>query len=357
MPIPEQRDLGEARAQLTSWLQARVPEATDVWVSELSSPSFTGFSNETLLFDAGWVTDGTKHDEHLVARVKPSQHSIFLEHNFDAQYLVMDALATRTSIPVPTTFWLATDDSPFGTPYYVMAKVDGQVPGDNPPYTTEGWLLDATPAQQERLWWSGLDVMADIHGLDWRALGLEFLTEPGRGTAGLTDQIDYYERYLRWATRTRVNHVAEAALEWIKEHRPDEPAADLCWGDSRIGNMIFDDYRCAAVLDWEMVTLGDPSQDLAWWLFLDRHHSEGCGVPRLPGFPSREATVARWETRTGRTANDLDFYEMFAGFRFAVIMMRVIQLAVDYELLPADADMETNNIVTTLLSTMLDQHA
>ena len=64
--------------------------------------------------------------------------------------------------------------------------------------------------------------------------------------------------------------------------------------------MIFDDHRCVAVLDWEMVTLGPWEQDLAWWLFLDRHHSEGLGVPRLEGFPSHRDTVAHYERLMGR---------------------------------------------------------
>jgi aminoglycoside phosphotransferase (APT) family kinase protein len=140
----------------------------------------------------------------------------------------------------------------------------------------------------------------------------------------------------------------------VQDNRPatDEPRA-LCWGDSRIGNIIFKDYRAAAVLDWEMVTLGDPAQDLGWWLFLDRHHAEGSGAPRLPGFPSRDATVARWVERTGRSAAELEFYEVFAGFRFAVVMVRLATLLVQYELMPPDTDLASNNAVTRLLATIL----
>ena len=119
--------------------------------------------------------------------------------------------------------------------------------------------------------------------------------------------------------------------------------------------MIFDDFRCRAVLDWEMVTPGDPVQDLAWWLFLDRHHSEGLGAPRLPGFPSREATVSRWEELTGRHADHLDWYEVWAAFRFGVVMIRMSRLMILFELLPADSDFERNNAVTRLIDTLLDR--
>ena len=355
MPIPEQRNLVEARGQLQSWLEAQLPDATGVEVSELSTPGFTGFSNETLLFEAAWTAGGEAHREALVARVLPTGHTVFLEQNFELQFRVMRALRENTEIPMPPMRWLETDAGVLGSPFYVMGRVDGEVPGDNPPYTTEGWLYEAAPENQERLWWSGIDTLADIHRLDWKALGLEFLEQPGVGTASLDDQLDYYERYFAWAANGQPNRIAEAAWEWVKANRPatDEPRT-LCWGDARIGNMIFDDFRCAAVLDWEMVTLGDPVEDLGWWLFLDRHHAEGTGVPRLPGFPSRADTVIRWEERTGRAARDLEFYEVFAGFRFAVVMIRIAQLVVQYELVPPDTDLATNNAVTRLLSGMLD---
>jgi aminoglycoside phosphotransferase (APT) family kinase protein len=197
--------------------------------------------------------------------------------------------------------------------------------------------------------------MARVHGTDWKALGLEFLDRPHRGSPGLDQEVNYYKRYLEWAAGGTPQPIAEAVLDWIEANRPatDQAPLALCWGDSRIGNQIFRDFECRAVLDWEMVTLGDPVMDLGWWLFLDRHHSEGLGVPRLPGFPSREATVTRWEELTGRRAEHLDFYETFAGFRFAVIMVRLAGLLDTYELLPPDSDMATNNVVTQLLAKML----
>jgi aminoglycoside phosphotransferase (APT) family kinase protein len=102
-----------------------------------------------------------------------------------------------------------------------------------------------------------------------------------------------------------------------------------------------------------MVALGPWEQDLAWWLFLDQHHSEGVDAPRLAGFPAHADTVVRYEDLMGRTAEHLDYYAVFAGFRFAVIMIRVIAMAVAFELLPPDTDMGTNNVVTKLLARRL----
>jgi aminoglycoside phosphotransferase (APT) family kinase protein len=235
-----------------------------------------------------------------------------------------------------------------------MEKIDGRIPEDNPPYHTDGWVTEIAPDDRETMWWSGIDQMARVHHVDWQALGLDFLDDAKRGHPGIEQQLAYYGEYLGWAAEGRPQPVTEAALEWLRANRPrpDGPTG-LCWGDSRIGNMIFDNNHCVAVLDWEMVTLGPWEQDLAWWLFLDRHHSEGLGVPRLAGFPSHEETVARYELLMGRSAEHLDYYEVFAGFRFAVVMIRVIAMAVAFELLPPDTDMGTNNIVTTLLGRQL----
>jgi aminoglycoside phosphotransferase (APT) family kinase protein len=116
---------------------------------------------------------------------------------------------------------------------------------------------------------------------------------------------------------------------------------------------MFRESRCVAVLDWEMATLASPVMDLAWWLYFDRHHSEGCDVPRLAGFPSREETVARYREGTGFPTDRLDYYELFAALRFAVIMIRVGQQLIGAGLLPPDSDFETNNTATQMLAKVL----
>jgi aminoglycoside phosphotransferase (APT) family kinase protein len=353
MPVPQQRDLEVARHALTAWLRDRL-DADDVRLSDITGPAFTGFSNETLLFDAEWTAQGEPHRQGMVARVKPTGYTIFLEAGFEEQYRVMEALGHHSDVLVPPVIGYESDESVLGAPFFVMEKIDGRIPEDSPPYHTEGWVTGIAPDDRETMWWSGIEQMAQVHRLDWRALGLDFLDVAARGKAGIEQQLDYYGEYLDWAAEGRPQPVTEAALEWLRANRPqpDGPTG-LCWGDSRIGNMIFDDHRCVAVLDWEMVTLGPWEQDLAWWLFLDRHHSDGVGVARLEGFPTHEETVARYEQLMRRPAQHLDYYEVFAGFRFAVVMIRVIAMAVAFELLPSDTDMGTNNIVTTLLARQL----
>lgn len=330
-----------------------MPGAEDVHVTGVTPPEATGFSSDTLIFNASWNERGQPREKGLVARVRPTGYAIFPEYDIALQYNVVKALGEHTDIPVPGVHWLEQDESVLGAPFYVMDKVEGRIPGDNPPYHAAGWVTEVEPGERAALWWDGLDVLARIHQLDWKKLGFDFLDRKQFGAAGLDQQLNYYEHYFEWARRGRNQPIAAAAFDWLKKNRPPSPHLGLCWGDSRIGNMIFKGGRCMAVLDWEMVTLGDPIQDLAWWLFLDRHNSEGYGLARLEGFPTREETVERYTALTGRSLDDLGYYEIFAGFRFAVIMMRVAQMMIEYEVLPPDSTLETDNIVTQLLARLL----
>ncbi len=353
MPIPQQRDPEETRTKLARWLQSQMPGASALEITGLTPPAATGFSNDTLLFDAAWDQDGQRREQGFVARIKPSGYAVFPEYDLRLQYNVMQILAQKSDVPVPKMYWFEDDESVLGAPFYVMGKVEGQIPGDNPPYHVAGWVTEITPQDRAEFWWNALDAMARIHKLDWQKLGFDFLERPQLGPPGLVQQMRYYDDYFRWAARGKAQPITEKAWEWLKANLPDDQPVSLCWGDARIGNMIFRDNKVQAVLDWEMVTLGDPQQDLAWWLFLDKHHSEGLGTPRLEGFPTHAATIARYEELMQRQLRHMKFYEVFAGFRFAVVMMRVAQMMISYEVLPPDSDLETNNIVTQLLAKIL----
>ena len=348
MPIPEQRDKERSRAALAAWLGERLGADGEVRIAELRGPGATGFSNETLLADATWTAGGVAQEECFVVRVAPTGYSLFPDPAFDLQYQVLRALDEHSDVPVPAVRWFEGDVSVLGAPFFVMEEVAGRVPPDNPPYHVAGWLHDVSPEHRERLWWGCVDTIADVHTVDWRAAGLGFLE------GGLSRQLEYYVRWLEAIEADEPVPVARRALAWLEANLPSDEATVLCWGDARIGNIIYgEDGERRAVLDWEMVTLGAPAQDLAWSLFLDRHHSEGCDVPRLAGFPSKEATVARYERRTGRPVADLDFYEVFAGFRFCVIMARLAVIFKDWSLLSQDDAMAQDNTVTRLTERVL----
>ena len=344
MPIPAQRDVEQSRKALAAWLAEKV--GADVELGEFAGPGATGFSNETIIVDATYA--GAV--DRLVVRVAPTGYTLFPDAAFEAQHQILVTLATQTSVPVPAVRWYETDPSVLGAPFFVMAFVDGVIPEDNPPYTMGGWLKESSPEVQERVFWGAIDTIAEVSALDHTALDLPPLL------TGLDAQLDYYERFLESVEATEELAVARRALAWLKDNTPEDDGTVLCWGDSRIGNVMFTpEGERLAVVDWEMAVLGSPSQDLAWAWFLDRHHSEGMNEPRLPGFPSKEAMVARFEERSGRSARAFDYYELFAGFRFCVIMGRLAVIFKDWGLIPADHDMAQSNAPVVLTTRMLDE--
>jgi aminoglycoside phosphotransferase (APT) family kinase protein len=353
MPVPDQRDPELTRTLLESWLRGRLPGAADIAVRDVQTPANNGFSAETLMFGASWrEPDGSARDERLVAKVAPTGFQIFPEPRFSEQFRLLQILA-GTGIAVPPVHWHEPDESVLGAPFYVMSRIDGQVPADMPPYHQAGWLTVASPAEREQVWWSGVSVLAQVHALSVGALGLEFVDQTRYGPTGLQQRLAYYQHFLDWAYAGSVPTV-QAALDWLREHRPPERADPvLLWGDARIGNIIFSGGEVAAVLDWEMATLGQPEEDLAWFLLLDRHHSEGIGAARLAGFPDAAQTLQRYEQLTGRTLQDMAYYEVLSAAKFAVVMARIGQLFISYGLVPADNDFPYNNTATQLLAKIL----
>ena len=347
MAIPGSRDLEVARKSLTEWLRARWPDAA---VGPIESPGATGFSNETLLFDATWSEGGKTRTKGLVVRVAPTSYTVFLEANFEKQYRVIEGLAGR--VKVAPVVGYEPDAAVLGAPFFVMERVVGQAATDVPSYNEAGFIADLTPPQRQRLWLSAMEQLTAIHRVDYHAAGFGFLEEPARGATGFDQQMPYWGESFTWAAEGRPQPIAEAAWDWMTSHLPRHRPTELSWGDARLGNMLFHDLECRAVLDWEMVSLGGREMDLGWWLFLDRFHADSYNVPRLAGLGTREDTITEWQSRTGMRATDLEFYEVFAGFRFAIVMMRLARLMIDAGV-PVPPDMETNNGVTQVLAAIL----
>ena len=354
MPVP-QRDLDLTHERLTGWFATTLSDAQDLRLSELTGPGATGFSSDTLMFELAWKQGGKEHREDLVARIEPSGLRVFPEYDLDQQFRVLRILGENTDVPVPRVLWQEKSADVLGHPFFIMQKVEGRVPPDTPPYHMEGWVAEIRPEERAELWWSGLEALMRIHRLDYQALGLGFLAGSEREGTVLEQELDDLESYMHWVAPDKDLVTCRAALDWLRANRPREQLpVGFCWGDSRLGNMLFHENRCAAVLDWEMMRLGDPEEDFAWWLFFDRHHSEGCEAPRLPGFPSREETIARYEERVGHKVRHLDYYEILGAYRFTLIMVRVARQLMTYELLPVESDFDVNNASSRLLAKMLD---
>jgi aminoglycoside phosphotransferase (APT) family kinase protein len=351
MPVPEQRDLEATRKRLAAWLAERLPERRGLAVSEITIPGGTGFSNETLMFDVSWEERSGREVEGFVARVHPTGYQLFLEADFELQYRLLQHLEHQSDVPVPPTLWYEADDAVLGAPFFVMRKVPGQAAPDFPNYNAEGWLAEASPEERRRIWHNAMDAFIRVHRIPTEAV--MFLNKPELGPTGLDQQLTYWQRSLEWAARGRPQPVAEAAWEWLSANVPAERPTGLSWGDARIGNILVEGVEVRALLDWEMLSLGGHLMDLGWWLFVDRYHA--FEVPRLPGLGTRDETITLWEEGTGQKATDLFWYEVFAGLRFAVIMMRLAQMFEAFGLeFEGVEDMETNNGVTHVLAGMLE---
>jgi aminoglycoside phosphotransferase (APT) family kinase protein len=256
-------------------------------------------------------------------------------------------------VPVPALVGLELDASVLGEPFYAMEKVEGRAPPDLPPFTAVGWVLESSPQQQAHLYRESIDMLARVHRVDVDAAGLRFL-RTGEGDSGFHEQLLRAERWFHWAAEGRPQPTLDAVLAWLHANRPSDPPAEgLDWGDARVGNMLYDGFDPVAVLDWEMAAIGPGEVDLGWWLFLNRHHTIGMGIAPLPGFPDDATTVAMYEAAIGHEARDVFYYDVFAGFRFGIVVLRAARKMLAEGRLPPESNYEHVNGCTTLLADML----
>ncbi|WP_369033853.1 MULTISPECIES: phosphotransferase family protein [Streptomyces] len=357
MPVPLQRDAGTTSERLAVWFAARLPDATDVAVSGLDVPTGSGFTNETLTIRPTWRdAQGAARTHVAILRVAPTRHQVHPDSRFAAQVRLQRILAADTDLPVPPVLWHEEDPAVLGAPFMIMERVDGRVPADVPSYHRSGWIADLAPTERRALWSAGLGVLARLHALDPAALGLDFLTA-GDSRPYLLRQLDHYESHFAFYA-PHEPPAARRALAWLRAHRPPESGpARLLWGDARLGNLIFQGLSPVAVLDWDMAETGPAESDLAWFLHLDRHLSEGIGVPRLTGLPGRAETVRHYERLTGTRLRHLEYYEVFAAFRFCLITARVTALLSTHGRIPPGPEIPLHRNATRLLETVLAERS
>src|SRR5262249_25538662 len=255
----------------------------------------------------------------------------------------MQIVRARTEVPAPEVAWVELDDQWLGTPFLVMKRIDGDAPPDLPPYTFEGWVLAATPQQRAALQHGAIAVLAQLHTINPDNADLGFLTRPQHGKTPLEQQLGHERAYYEWARADERYPLIERTFAWLDEHRPDEGQAVLNWGDARIGNMLFRDFKPVAVLDWEMATVGPREVDLAWMIFLHAFFADiavRLELPGVPGFMERADMIAGYEQATGHAVRALEWYEVFAALRFAIVSVRTSTRGIAYgqSEQPADPD-------------------
>ncbi len=310
---------------LAAWLAREI----DGFAGPLTIEQFKGGqSNPTYKLITPGATYVMRAKPAPVAKLLPSAHAI------EREFTVMRALA-GTDVPVPRMLALCEDESIVGRAFYVMEFMQGRVLWDQT-------LPGASTAERTAIYEEMNRVIAALHRVDFRALGLAGYGKPG----------NYFERQIgRWskqyqATITGPNEAMDRLIEWLPAHIPesarDEREVAIVHGDYRLDNLVFHptEPRVLAVLDWELSTLGHPLADFSYhcmsWHIRKSGAARGLGgVDLAPlGIPSELDYVRRYCERTGRgdaatVMKDWNFYLAYNLFRICAILQGIAKRVED----------------------------
>ena len=282
-----------------------------------------GQSNPTYYLESSADLDRSGADlsgpRQLVLRRKPPGQLLPSAHAIEREYQVMTALH-GSSVPVPKPYLLCEDPGVIGTPFFLMEYIDG-------PPMTDATLPDRSPEDRRAIFKSMIEVLARLHTVDWRAAGLADYGKPGNYVAR---QVHRWTAQYRASETERIDAM-ERLIAWLPGHIPADDAAAIVHGDYRPGNLLLHagEPRVAAVIDWELSTIGHPLVDLGHHALLFRTGPEDFGAfadgPGPAGIPSEADHLEAYCRITGRTSlPDWDFYVAFAMFRFAAIFQGIM---------------------------------
>ncbi|MDX1545354.1 MAG: phosphotransferase family protein [Rhodothermales bacterium] len=296
--------------RLAGYLRGRLPGAEQ----PLSVRQFGGgAANLTYLLDYG--------THRYVLRRPPLGPLPKSAHDMGREYRVLSRLWTAYP-PAPRAFVFCDDEDVIGAPFFVMERREGVVVRKTLPDVFD------TPTAPRRMAEALVDALADLHAVDYDALGLADLGRP----AGFIDrQIEGWWR--RWEKAKTDDAPAMGAVRrWLAAHRPAEQAATLVHNDYKLDNVMLDPAdagRLVAVFDWDMCTLGDPLSDLGalltYWIEPGDpapFHAMAM-MPVAARFPTRQALAARYAERSGRALPDLQFYHALGLYRLTVILAQI----------------------------------
>jgi aminoglycoside phosphotransferase (APT) family kinase protein len=355
-PKTSTRDRDALRQGLERWLRVNHPAGAHATIVEFDAPSTNGMSSETILVTVRGTSPGT---ERLVVRLSPDDAAVpvFPVYDLDKQFRVMQLVGAQSEVPVPNMRWYEPSAEWLGSTFLVMDHVDGRVPPDMMPYVFGSWLTEATAAERAELQRATIAALAELHSIP---LGphTEFLQYDVPGDSPLRRHLEDQRRFYEWVASDGVRSpLIERAFRWLDDHWPNEGETVICWGDSRIGNILYRGFQPVAVLDWEMVGLATREVDLAWLICLHRGFqeiAERVGVPGLPDFLRRHDVVTTYHELTGHEPVDMHWYETYAALRFAIIMFRINRRAVHFGEAQAPADPDDAISHRGLLERLLD---
>ena len=280
-----------------------------------------GFSQETFSF-----TVEVGHGRRGYVAKREPEAGLLEPYDLEPEFRVLHALSAHP-LPSPPTPWFERDPAVLERPFYVMERLPGEVPIPSPGASGAGPFL---PSERAPL---GVEVaarLADLHAVDWSALGLGFLGAPPPGRGAAERELARWEERLDRAALPRAPILADALL-WLHAHVPETAEITLVHGDYRLGNWLVvrdaGGTRLAGILDWEMVHLGDPLEDLAWCESLLWR----AGTP-LAGalLPPEELSLA-YEKASGRRVDPdrLHFYAVLSIVKMVAIMHTGVRAFLD----------------------------
>lgn len=290
-------------AALTGWFTEHIDQPDGPLTAEHIAG---GKSNLTYRLRAG--------DGEWILRRPPVGHLLATAHDMGREYTVMSALAD-TGVPVPQMYGLCTDETVLGAPFYVMEAIDGT------PFRRAAELAALGPQRTRAISERLIDTLAALHAVDPAEVGL---SDFGRPEGFLGRQVSRWRAQFDAAhTRDLPDMVALHAA--LAEAVPPDGPPGIVHGDFRLDNVLFDDAdRPAAVIDWELSTLGDPLTDLALLGVYDRMGQASPGavsdVAAAPGYVSGADAVARYAASSDRDLTDFGFYVGLACFKLAGIV-------------------------------------
>jgi aminoglycoside phosphotransferase (APT) family kinase protein len=345
------RDISTLPRVMSRWLSTVMPGGVEPQVTVESGVDSNGMSSETIILTGRWEADGQAHEEKWVARVAPTEQDVpvFTSYRMDHQFDVIRLVGELTDVPVPQVRWLEPTGEVLGTQFFLMDYVSGVVPPDVMPYTFgANWFADSPAESQRALQDNTVDVLAKLHEIPDAETTFGFL-------ASQTDEPNALRRNLNWLKswyQFAVGDIGrsplvEQALEWLDANWPEDVAASqpvLIWGDSRVGNVLYEDFKPVAVLDWEMATLGPREMDAAWMVFAHMVFQELAGLAGMPGLPDfmREDDVkTTYAEKTGVQLGELNWFYVYSGVIWCCVFMRTSARRVRFGEIEKPDDVET----------------
>ncbi len=270
-------------------------------------------------------------DERCVIRIPPPNAPPDRDDGIRREWRIVEAL-DGTEVPHTRAVAMCEDASVLGRPFYLMGFVEGWSPMGRRTWPAP---FDADLSARAGLGYQLAEGIALLSKVDWRARGLQDLGRPD----------GFHERQVdRWTTfferiKGRELEGMDAASAWLREHKPLDYIPGIMHGDYQFANVMFQDgapARLAAIVDWEMGTVGDPKLDLGWMIqsWPDDTMSEQASAASyvdLRGMPSRSQVLAHYAEVSGRQVDDIDYYVILAKWKLAIVLEKGYQRAGDDE--------------------------